>query len=897
MILGNNNTINLAFNALNATNKAIEKTARALSTGRRNATAADDASGLAIGTGISAQIAGVDRAIRNAQDGISLLQTADGGLNQINSMLQRMRELSVQAANDTLTIQDRGYLQNEIDELKANIDNVASNTTFNFKRLLDGSSCATWSSDNASTKLKVSGALTQIDQFGQKKPVEGNYRIEIKARPGQAEVKKTNIFNLTVAEEYTETEEVTTTTESNTPLTAIEDDMLDEMLKNTAEIIDFNNLAEGASGDGWNFTSGTLTLTASKKYSIEGNGTATTNKIVLQSGQNASIYLKDVNIDVSGTNLACAFDITGATADVYLRGDNTLKSGESRAGLEVPDGATLILSSANGDGKTSGSLTATGTGDRSGAGIGGPGVDYSEFNGRAGNITIHGGTINASAGGFAAGIGGGDSDGDDGCGAITITGGRITASGGIWAPGIGNADANEPYTVHDDSITITGGRIIASGGELGAGIGGGKNADSGVIRIRDGMQPYITATGGTDAEDIGKGGESAVISDVQYVAMDEPTARNIPDTKTITTTTETVTHVKTRIREATLAEIPQFYNASSVFMLDEPQTITITQGDGKSADITLYSSDTVSEMAKKINDAIADGLGQAKYADSKEHFCTVADGTSNTSESVRQAGEAVYDAEGNFVGNVERGTLLIRSAIAGGEGRLTFSSVNHDLLNALGLNTIQDASENIFTASVYDAHTGKVIAKDVNAEGNVIHGVISPNASIEFDAMANIRAEWDEGSKRYILVSEGGVYSTTLHVKDESTSFQVGQNMGEDIYLNIGDMRSESLGISGINVLTRDNASKSITLLDAAVHKVGQQRSRIGAYMNELEYNAASLTQSSLHMQESESRINDADMAREYMEFVKLQILNNTGNSMLASSQQNAQSLMNILAQ
>ena len=192
----------MAYNAFTANNKAIEDTARALSTGLRVAHASDDAAGFAMGLNISAQVAGVDRAIRNSQDGISMLQTAEGALNQINSMLQRMRELSVQAASDSLTTQDRGYLQQELSELRDSIDNIASNTTFNTKRLLDGSSSAIWSSDDLKTSLTVSGAVTKIDQFNQKKDIGGNYRIEINAKPGQAEIQKTDIFDLEISEEY-----------------------------------------------------------------------------------------------------------------------------------------------------------------------------------------------------------------------------------------------------------------------------------------------------------------------------------------------------------------------------------------------------------------------------------------------------------------------------------------------------------------------------------------------------------------------------------------------------------------------------------------------------------------------------------------------------------------------
>ncbi|MBQ3647116.1 MAG: flagellin, partial [Synergistaceae bacterium] len=197
--------------------------------------------------------------------------------------------------------------------------------------------------------------------------------------------------------------------------------------------------------------------------------------------------------------------------------------------------------------------------------------------------------------------------------------------------------------------------------------------------------------------------------------------------------------------------------------------------------------------------------------------------------------------------------------------------------------------------SIYDAHNGKTIVENLATEGNSINGVLSQNMSIEFDSMANVKAHWDEATKNYYMASESDVYSAILHIQDRSTSFQIGQNWGEDIYINIGDLRAEALGLNEVDVSTFKNASKSITLIDMALHKVNSQRSKVGAYQNELEYNANSLTNTSLHLQESESRLKDADMAKEYMEFVKLQILNGTGTSMLAQANQNSQNLMKIM--
>lgn len=98
-----------AFNALNSTSSSFNNIIRQVSTGLRINSAADDSAGLAISDALRAQSAGLDRAIRNAQDGISLLQTAEGALGETNTILQRMKELKIEASNDTLTTQDRSY--------------------------------------------------------------------------------------------------------------------------------------------------------------------------------------------------------------------------------------------------------------------------------------------------------------------------------------------------------------------------------------------------------------------------------------------------------------------------------------------------------------------------------------------------------------------------------------------------------------------------------------------------------------------------------------------------------------------------------------------------------------------------------------------------------------------
>ncbi|MBC2400060.1 flagellin [Clostridium tetanomorphum] len=112
--------------------KAMEK----LSSGLRINRAGDDAAGLAISEKMRGQIRGLDQASRNAQDGISLIQTAEGALNETHSILQRMRELAVQSANDTNVTADRSAIQKEMNQLAKEINRIASQTEFNTKKLL-----------------------------------------------------------------------------------------------------------------------------------------------------------------------------------------------------------------------------------------------------------------------------------------------------------------------------------------------------------------------------------------------------------------------------------------------------------------------------------------------------------------------------------------------------------------------------------------------------------------------------------------------------------------------------------------------------------------------------------------------------------------------------------------
>jgi flagellin len=146
---------NMAINNVNS-GKSMEK----LSSGLRINRAGDDAAGLAISEKMRGQIRGLDQASRNAQDGISMIQTAEGALNETHSILQRMRELATQASNDTNTSVDRGEIQKEINQLTSEINRIGNTTEFNTQKLLNGDRTAKAAGTAQAGQFTVSGIAT-----------------------------------------------------------------------------------------------------------------------------------------------------------------------------------------------------------------------------------------------------------------------------------------------------------------------------------------------------------------------------------------------------------------------------------------------------------------------------------------------------------------------------------------------------------------------------------------------------------------------------------------------------------------------------------------------------------------------------------------------------------------
>ncbi len=507
---------------------AMRRSLQKLSSGMRlKITDVDNTASLAISETMRSRIFSAEKALQNTQDGISLIQTALGGLEQTQGMMNRMRELTVQAANDVLTQQDRSYVQVEINELRKEITRLANTTQFNRKKILSGDNAVLWSSNNSEVKAIINGGIRSIDQFGQKYAVDGNYNINVRAKEGQAQAQKSDIFRI--------------------------------------------------------------------------------------------------------------------------------KSGE-------------------------------------------------------------------------------------------------------------------------------------------------------------------VATGDTKLQDIDK-----------------------------------------------------FWNSEGKFLLEQPKELTLTQGDGTQARITLYADDTLNSIASKLNNAVAASLGQAKYADDASKFVTFTDSA---------------NAQDSGLDSVA-GTLVIRSALTGKRGEITLSG-SEDLLNAFSLNTIQEAQETDYILTITDAHDNSVIAQNVKATGNRVSGVIHRNIDVELDPMMGLQAKYDSSSGAFRITNTTGDTGTdvTLHLSDNSSIFQTGSGEGEDVILSIGDMSSHALGLDSVNVMSRGRAVNSIGVIDKAIDHVSMQMASLGGSENRLEHHLAHLSSEIESIIGANSNIRDLDYAKEIMEFAKMQILASTNAAMLAQSNQ-----------
>lgn len=764
------------FDSPAASGPALQRAIRSLSAGLRINSAADPA----ISERMLARARGLNRAVAGAQNGISMIQVAERALSDTSGILQRMRELSLQAAGDTLTRRDRSCIQAEIDRLRDEITRIGNSTQFNKKKLLNGSAGVLWSTDKMTTKAIIGGGLRIMDQPVRKRPAGGSYKIHITADPGQAEVKKSNIFRLRNSGGQS----------IGSPFT-------------------FSTSAPDAfkSGRGSNLPPGRYDVT-------------------VQSVQQGATYR-----EVTASTIPGGRTLPGPGGGPLQTGLHNLQL-YALAAAGNTDNSSILFEVTDVD-----------------AGTGKVTVQYQGFvMDRSGNRTVIGPqSATFTAGGSKSVFLSGPSGLD-----MTLQE-NATAGSDVSEFTVGQKaviDTISPTAAPNQvKLNITGPSspfvFFASPVAIDADVIRGRTIDFGYVTLdRQGK-----ATVGTVTLDFG----SAAVKD-----GDRATLIVAPDVRPLAR------------KDSRLRNIDKFWNTQGRFLVEDPQYISITQGNGKVAGFTLYKNDSMEDVAKKISDAIRlseleGGLGQELYAVNamQDSFASFVEEEKNTDDSSESA----------------TGALLIRSALTGDAGRLFFAG-DEDVLNALGLSVLQDAKETNFTVTAADALTGEILVDGVRVSGNRLIGQIHSNVDLEFDAAANVSAVWNGLTKKFDFAPGEKAYTTFLQLTDNSTVIQTGANGGEDMSIGIGDMRSNALGLNRVLITDRESAGRSVTIIDQALDKVSTQRAKLRACQNRLEHTINSLSATSENLFAVSSRIRDTDMAKKMMDVTKFRIMLQFGNIM-----------------
>ncbi len=729
----NNPTAIGAQGGVNNVNNAIAKTIKSLSTGLRINTAADDASGLAVSEKLRAQISGLNKAATNAQDAISMLQTAEGATSSMTAMVQRIRELAVQAGDPAYTTNDRTMLQIEVDPLKEEIDRVSSSTEFNTKKLLNGDAAALWSASTDNIEAIVKGAAA-----------EGNYKISYDVDPGRNSVYKSNIMRLNEGEmSY----DINANGNGIVKLDNIKDMMREDDVDIEVGKIDISAYATGAAAPTNikvynNETAGT-TVNSEVNTLYIGEGTSvkdlemtkTSNTVTFKTDTGTKTLTASGTFTFNGKSVTVGALTANANGVTFSISASTSLYKDLTAGTTLTAGDIVVIGSAmasagviNYTGENKGVLQSAGL-----SSMGVMGTQYVEmevmtdaFDAKTGDgqgFTIQVRTRDADTGELS------------GWEQISIdTSGKTVGSNDFFSAGV-------------TLLSMTSSTSLKAGDRILAHVSNGVLTTAGSVaeEVAAGTTAYATVQIG------GTAGATRVVKQLTYEDTRKTTtfytaqmdnAGNIYygqmdmtfEKGQIVTGLSSVDILGTgdvASKYTKLSQLAQFTNADGRMVLDNTQEISIYAGNGKVAKVTLEGSDTIADLENKLTAALVEQLDMG--ADKTNP--NAVEINKNLVKFVETAGKGDRAVQGTFV---------IQGAVLGDDSNLTFVG-DENVLNALGVTKIQSAQDSELNVRVTDAHTGRFIGEDTVTDGrlrNVIQGVdvdIKPEsaADISFDADTN----------------------------------------------------------------------------------------------------------------------------------------------------------------
>ncbi len=879
---------------LSQVNKEMEQAMERLSSGQRINSASDDAAGLAIASKMDAQIRGLTTAIRNANDGISLANTAEGAMEEVENMLQRMREIAVQSANGTYSTADRANLDNEVQQLKAEIDRVVDTTRFNDIVLLDGS-------------------------------YSGTMQIGAKANETLA-VTIGNMATTALGTSSTAASTAAATTNSATGKEAI---------VTTAQMAFNGNDSYGFTLTVGNGSGGTATIAVSGGSVVGGDAQDVKDK--LQTAIDAQVTANnlsagDITASVNGNvltinnKLGDTLAVSSFTSTANGTASYSSISGAGTSKLLDNDAAVTSISNNGGGAKTNatGSLALL------------EGKDYSfRVNGTLVSITNLGtGTSNADALTAiknAIGSGGAASTVASAGGTATFslqdaTGQNIDITNFTAASSPAGSAGSMVMTVRVDADTNTASNTYANGGSDTTDINTTDIVQLSFTEAEANYQFTIDGAAGSQVYTVATASAGKTLSEALAITRDAINA-NVATEKVRARVVDGKLELENEHTAAVTLDTFSSTGKSAVTAGTATLGATnlVTQGSASTTDGVLATTSQMSmQFTQDDNYSFAIGGTTITAAVSGGNLdamvSAVNSNSSTTGVSARQesglmilenasgaainitafsstgTGEAfVANAAGQGGSATLTDTAAVTAANTAAAGKATATTM--DLTMSASDDVTFQISDGRTTAVVrkttFDPSNNAAIIAEITAALNAVGSNISVAAGADVTATGNGTAD----EKLILTNSKGGKIEITGFTSDGTGTMTAtpatGQGVGK--ILNDDGISGSQAAVSAIAVTDQNGAQAAVGTIDRAIEQLNKERSGLGAIANRLDHTISNLSNVSTTTAASKSRIEDADFAAETSNLTKNQILSQAATSMLAQANQSKQGILALL--
>ena len=856
--------------------KEMETAMERLSSGKRINTAADDAAGLAISERMNSQITGLNMAIRNANDGISLTQTAEGAMQEVNDMLQRMRELSLQAVHGVNSDADRASLDAEVQALKAEIDRVASSTTFNNQNILDGSYNANFQIGyQAGDTLSL--ALASVG---------------------------TSSLGLNVGTTSTAVDSGTNTLISNRLVDTFKFDAnLDSSYSATAggAIYSFGTTAGSADATGKSFAAGDIMINGQALAAFDATTLAsaggddifdlvdninTNVDNVLASAFN-TVVAKSVGDGVVTENtLAIKVGAIGTNGDSHYQPEVYVSVAASSSMDELVENINRaftndeVVASVNDDGKL---VLSNDTGAA---------IHIADITGTAGaydgatgfEVAASGSTVSStSASGYSGFQGFLKLQSTDGS-AIEIEKGNtaLTAPGTLAdLKAIGFTEVKEDPT--GMSYTVVGSQLTSA--QLSDTLS--KDTTSGqadlVINGVDIYDDTLTTSSGTFQGKLDMinafSNDTNVVASSYYERVFDTSNTTFVDNNTVSINGKDVEYGSSLTDLVT--NINAVTSSTGITATSEGNNL-ILKGDGVQ-NVNIVNNDyTVTSAAQPTLATMV----TAAYAR-----------TATWTSADVQVGRTLtmYFSAGTGLTNLSSQAETFSYTVVTGDTKATVAREFYDLISAQMLLNNQGLS--IDKALSISGATIAFLSLASAGSATITMGVTQLGAANKLfsansaDQYAAIKLQSTDGSPIRVNFGESGRADGELGLVE----MNVGDTTYDDNDPTSSVTTTTTAAVSGISVATSEAAEAALSALDAALETVTQNRADLGAVQNRLNHTVSNLSNVVENTAASQSRILDADFAVEAAALARAQILQQAGTAMLAQANAAPQNVLSLL--